>query len=376
MNIPFGNLTVGPYARELIAKVLDSGQLTEGPLTEQFEKLYAAKFGWKHAIATSSGTTAGEVVWAAIREIAELEHGQGDVLTPACAFVATANCILAAGMQPAFVDIELGTLNINPRGIQPGLDITMPVAIQHVSTMGKPTPISKIEQIAYDHDLWLVSDSCEAHGARLNASFADHYADAAIYSLYPAHLITAGEGGVICTDDDELASLCRSIKSHGRPAGCNFFNFQHVAFNAKFNELAAAIALESLESFDARYAKRRWVRQRLLEVLSPYEDNLILYRDGESEEIAPHAFAVILRDPYADVMPLYRHLEANSVEVKTLFGALPLHKAFRFMGHEPGEYAVAERVGKGGLHFSCAEYMEEEHVRYVAGLVGEFLRGR
>ncbi len=392
MKIPFGQIDAKTldFAKKNIARVLASGYLTEGKLTEEFEYQFARLFGWKHAIATSSGTTAGEVVWAAIREITGCGHSleysgsdqesPGEVFTPACAFVSTVSCLIAAGLKPKFTDVSLYTLNIDHTIVAKRCleYIDQEIAIQFVATMGKPTPIGLIATIADEHDLWLIGDFCEAHGSRIGKSevinglhfkgpYADSICDAAIYSLYPAHLICGVEGGVICTDNDDIANLCRSIKSHGRPVGSNYFDFQRVGFNAKWSDLHAAVGLASLEGFDERYKKRRWVRGRLIDVLSKFEGEIILYRDGDGEEISPHALPVVLRDEHADVKLLHRFLDSQGVEVKTLFGSLPTqHEAFQFLGHSLGAFPVSERVGRTGLHFSCGDFMEEEHINLVA----------
>ena len=237
-RVPFGDLRIGPLARRRVIEALDSNWISEGRFVREFEEKFAAKFGWKHAIATSSGTDAGMVVWSAVRELNGYNYAchrgvRSEVITPACAFVATGNCLLAAGIMPAFLDIELGTLNLDPGLIleeiredkfERGEDI---IGIQFVATMGKPTPVKEIAKITEECGLWLVYDGCEAHGAALyfdespagapantftKTIYADHLCDAAIYSFYAAHLIVSGEGGMICTDDNELAELCRSIK--------------------------------------------------------------------------------------------------------------------------------------------------------------------
>ena len=384
-RIPFGNLKIGDTARKYIDAALAKNWISEGDNVRLFEKQFSKKFGWKHAIATSSGTDAGIVVWSAVRELCGHSHAAarkdyqraGAAFTPACAFVATANCLLASGLRPVFVDVSLDTLNLNilylesamPWWIDNGL-----IGINFIATMGKPTPIGQIAAIADEHDLWLIYDGCEAHGATVlgERQYADRYADAAIYSFYAAHLIVAGEGGIICTDDDELAELCRSIKSHGRPAGSNFFDFERVGFNAKANELTAAIGLEGLERFDENFAKRREVRQKLIEALSSIENKLILYRDGPGEIISPHAFPILLRDESADIKPLYEYLELRGIQCKTLWGALSNHGAFSWMNIPRGTFPIAEAIGQRGLHFSCGQFLSNEDIDYIARIIGKF----
>jgi dTDP-4-amino-4,6-dideoxygalactose transaminase len=245
-----------------------------------------------------------------------------------------------------------------------------------VATMGNPAGLDTLLQ---ENEGWLIGDWCEAHGALLlDDEYADHYCDASIYSFYAAHLVVGGEGGAICTNNDELAALCRSIKSHGRPAS-GYFNFERIGYNSKWNEPAAAIALGSLERFDEMFEQRREVRAKLLRAFKPFEDKLLLYRDEPGQVISPHAFPIVSRgelfSTIGNVSRLYRMLEGNGVQCKTLFGSLPTqHDAFGFLGHTLGDFPVAEQVGRAGLHIGCHELITDDDIALIAKTVGEFLK--
>jgi len=394
-RVPFGDLKITKSSRDRLNDIATTSWVSEGRYVKEFEKKFAAKFGWKHAVAVSSGTDAGMIVWAAIRDLSGKCHtsksvyeydGIFMVITPASAFVATANCLLAAGCYPYFADIDLKTLNLNPVDVTRVLLSTIQ-GIQFVATMGKPSPLIQIADIAAKHALWLVGDFCEAHGAMVTSTdpdvvfstlgYADHLCDASIYSFYAAHLVIGGEGGIICTDDDELAKVCRSVKSHGRPSNSNYFDFQRIGFNSKWNEPCAAIALGSLENFDTTFERRREVRAKLLKALEPFEDKLILYRDGPGEIISPHAFPIVLReDNLLNTNLLYDLLEDKGIQCKTLFGSLPTqHKAFEFLGYKPDNFPVAERIGRTGLHFGCHEGITDDDIGLIADTIGEFFDG-
>ena len=382
-KVPFGILKITDSSKQRLEKIVESDWVSEGRYVREFEEAFAQKFGWRYCIATSSGTDAGIVVWSAIRELEGLQFGGGEVLTPACAFVATANCLLAAGVTPEFGDIDLSTLNLDPMlafGPQR-------LGVQFVATMGKPIPVDNIASALTENE-WLVGDWCEAHGAGFiedqsassdapprtftRSYYADQLCDASIYSFYAAHLVIGGEGGAICTNDGELAAMCRSVKSHGRPAD-GYFSFDRIGYNSKWTEPSAAIALGSLERFDEMFERRRLVRFKLLGALSHYEDELILYDDAPGEVICPHAFPIVLRDESTSIAPLYTSLEQAGVQCKTLFGSLPTqHKAFEFLGYKLGDFPVAERVGRTGLHFGCHELMTDEDVALIANTIGKF----
>lgn len=362
-RVSFGHIEVGEAGRRFLEEALSRNWISEGANVRQFEAEFAKRFGYRHAIATSSGTDAGIVAMSAL-----LERGArrtDEVITPALAFASTANCILAAGLAPKFVDVELETLNINPALIEEAVT-PRTKAIQVVHTMGKPCKMEEILAIAQRHHLSVIEDCCEAHGATRHGRLVGSFGALGLFSFYAAHLICSGEGGMISTDDAELAAVCRSVRSHGRRGGQLYFQFDRVGFNSKMNDLEAAIGREGLQMFDQIFAIRRRHLLRLWESLEPLEDRLIVYRDGPEEVISPHAFPMVLRDAQPSMEPLYAFLEAQGIQCKTLFGSLPTqHRAFAFLGYRTGDFPVAERIGRTGLHVGVHQYLSDDDISYV-----------
>ena len=377
-KILFGDLKIGDTARKYIDAALSKNWITEGDNVRLFEERFRQKFGWKHAVMTSSGSMAAIVLWSALRELTTAGWMKRSVITPACAFVSTANSLLAAGIWPEFVDIELETLNLDvslatleiPHGRNGD-----PLGIQYVAQMGSSVGIGRARDIAEKHDLYLVGDWCEAIGAKLNGEYAEHQCDAIINSFYAGHLLGAGEAGVIATDDDEIARLCRSIKCHGYGEGKRF-DFTRVGYNAKTTDIIAGIALEGIANFDSIFNERRKRRQTLIELLRPLEDRLILYEDCPGELVSPHAFPILIRDPNMDVVLLYDYLDRAGIECKSLFASLPTdHKAFAFLDYQKGDFPIAERVGKSGLHFGVTQFLNVEDLQYIADTIDNFFLG-
>jgi len=373
-RITFGHIEVGESGRRWLQEALDRNWVSEGPNVQRFEAVFAKRFGYRFCVATSSGTDAGIVAMSTL-----LERGarRGDeVITPALAFTASANCILAAGLVPKFVDVELDTLNSNPSLIDAAIT-PRTRAIQVVHTMGKPCRMDQILAIATRHHLLVIEDCCEAHGATLNGRVVGSFGAMGCFSFYAAHLICSGEGGMIVTQDEQLAALCRSIRSHGRRGGQLYFHFDRVGYNAKMNDLEAAIGLEGLEQFDQTFSIRRRHVKRVWELLEPLEDRLILYRDGPGEVICPHALPLVLRDERQSMEGLYQHLERRGIQCKTLFGSLPTqHGAFTFLGYRVGDFPVAERIGRTGLHVGVHQYLTDEDIDYIAESLRLYFEGR
>ena len=364
-RITFGQLLVGPTARRHVQEALDRHWVSEGPNVQAFERGFSAHFGYPHAVATSSGTDAGIVSWAALADAHGWSRGD-EVITPAAAFVATANAILAAGLTPVFVDISLETLNLDSSLIEAAIT-PRTRAIQAVHTMGRVCDMAAIKAIATRHKLAIVEDACEAHGASRDGAIVGTVGDAALFSFYAAHLICSGEGGMITTADADFAARCRSVRSHGRRNGELYFAFDRPGFNSKMNDLEAAIGLEGLEHFDATFARRRAIVAALRARLSRWEDRVFLPHEAANETLSPHAFPLVLRDPAANIEPLYAHMEQALIQCKTLFGSLPTqHRAFTFLGYPLGAFPVAERLHTTGLHFGVHQYLTDDDVTYVA----------
>ena len=370
MRISFGELRVGEIARQRIQACLEKNWVSEGENVRDFEQQFAAHFGYRHAVAVSSGTDACLVACATLHDRGA---ARGDeIIVPACSFVATSNAVLAAGFAPRFVDVELETLNIDPSKIEAAIG-PRTRAIQAVHTMGKPCEMEAICEIAERHDLLLIEDACEAHGATYHGTTVGQFGSLGAFSFYAAHLICCGEGGMIVTDDPELERCVRSIKSHGRPSGDIYFDFQRFGLNAKMNDLEAALGIEGLAGFDEVFATRKRLLQRLLEQTRDLEEYAHFLVEGPHEKVAPHAFPLVLRDPALDRRRLYAHLEERSIQCKTLFGSLPTqHGAFAFLGHRTGEFPVAEYIGANGLHFGCHQYLSDDDVDFAAETLHEY----
>ncbi len=371
-RITFGDLRIGSSARAYLQEALNRNWVSEGPNVRAFETGFAKHFGGRFAIATSSGTDAGIVAMQSLLE--DADRSKNEVITPALSFVASTNCILAAGLIPKFVDVELSTLNIDPEKIEAAIT-PRTRAIQVVHTMGKPCRMEPILEMANRHGLPVVEDCCEAHGATLKGQTLGTFGRMGLFSFYAAHIICSGEGGMILTNDPHQAQVCRSIRTHGRRDGQLYFHFDRVGFNAKMNDLEAALGREGLEQFDQTFQTRREHLTRLWDLLGDLEDRLLLFRDGPEEIICPHAVAVVLKDPNASMKGLYQFLESRGIQCKTLFGSLPTqHQAFAFLGYKTGEFPVAERIGEAGLHFGVHQYLSEEDIDYISETIHAYFR--
>ncbi|MBI2852135.1 MAG: DegT/DnrJ/EryC1/StrS family aminotransferase [Chloroflexi bacterium] len=372
MRISFGELRIGNTARKYVQAALDKSWISEGANVAKFESQFAARFGYGHAIATSSGTDADICSCASLYEFGA-KRGD-EIILPAACFVACANSILAAGFTPKFVDIDLETLNIDPNKIEEAVT-GKTRAIMAVHTMGKPCEMDSILQIARAHNLMVIEDSCEAHGATYKGKVIGSMGDMGTFSFYPAHVVVAGEGGMVVTAREEIDHVVRSVKSHGRPFGSIYFDFQRIGFNSRMNELTAAVGLEGLECFDETFNTRKKNFYQLLKLTERLSEYLYFLKEESYEKVSPHAFPLVLKDKKYDGPRLYKYLESKGIQCKTLFGSLPTqHKAFKFMNYECGQFPVSEYVGENGLHFGMHQYMTDDDLHYISDTLKAYFK--
>jgi dTDP-4-amino-4,6-dideoxygalactose transaminase len=364
MRVNFGELKIGKIAKDRIKNAVDSNWVTQGKNVKEFEEKFAKQFGYKHAVATSSGTDA---CIASLASLYEFGAKRGDeVIVPADTFVATANAVLAAGFMPKFVDNELETLNINPELIEENIS-EKTVALMPVHLMGKPCKMDSILNIAKKHNLKVIEDCCESHGAKYKNKYIGTIGNMGAFSFYVAHVVICGEGGVVVTDDDQIADVVRSVRSHGRPTGSIFFDFQRFGLNLRMNDLTAAIGIEGITYFEKTFKKRKENMYKLLKLTKDLEDFAYFIKEEKHEIISPHAFPLVLKDPKYNCKKLYKYLESKGIQCKTLFGCLPTqHRAFKFINHKYGDFPIAEYIGENGLHFGVHQYLTDDNLKLIS----------
>lgn len=226
---------------EEVVKILKSGFIAQGPKVVEFEQKFAEYVGVEHAVATSSGTTALHLALLSLG----IENGD-EVITTPFSFVATGNSILFTGARPVFVDIEPKTYNLDPQKIDEAIN-NKTKAIMPVHLYGQPADMNPIKKIADEHNLFVIEDAAQAHGAIYHNQMTGSLGDMACFSFYPTKNMTTGEGGMITTDNSDLADALRKLRSHGESE-----RYKHVmlGYNFRMTDIAAAIGLVQLKRLD------------------------------------------------------------------------------------------------------------------------------
>ena len=368
-RVPFGTVSVTDRAKELINQAIESNWLTRGKFVEEFEQKFADIFGVKYAVAVSSGTDADAISCAMLYDFGA-QRGD-EVIVPALTFVATANAVLQAGLNPVFVDVDRYTLNMDPTKIEDAItDRTR--AIMPVHLMGKPAAMDEMNAIAKKYELMVIEDAAEAHGAEYNGQKIGSIGDVAAFSLYAAHIVTTIEGGIAITNNEKIAQAMRSLRNHGLVGK---FQFQRIGFSAKMNELEAAVGLGNIEIFDQILSKRRENLLYLLERFKKFDEYFITLNEESHEKIGPHAFSIILKENCKFTKDEFvKYIEENGVDSRNLFYSIPTQcDSYAYLGKKIGDFPEAEYCSNHGTHIGIHQHLEQDQLDHVIDVVEKFL---
>jgi len=238
---------IGEDEKRAVCSVLDSGMIAQGPKVKEFEEFFAKFIGTKYAIATSAGTTA---LCTALHSLGI--KSSDEVITTSFTFIATANSILDCGAKPVFADIDPKTFNIDPAKItQKITSKTKALLIVHL--FGQPCDMQPILDICKKHNLKLVEDCCQAHGAEYKGQKVGTFGDCGIFSFYPTKNMTTCEGGIITTNDEKLMEACKLYRDHGSKVK---YSHETIGFNFRMTDVYAAIGLVQLKKLNGFNKKR------------------------------------------------------------------------------------------------------------------------
>ena len=321
--------------------------LTTGRYAEQFERAFARKIGVRHALLCNSGSSANLLALSTLTS-PKLEDRQikaGDeVITVAAGFPTTVNPIVQNQLTPVFLDIEMGTYNIDVNYLEEAISPkTKVIMIAH--TLGNPFNLDAVMEVANRHNLWLIEDNCDAVGSTYNGRNTGTFGHMATTSFYPAHHITMGEGGCVLTKSPVLKKIVESFRDWGRDCWCapgetntcgkrfdwqlgdlpcgydHKYIYSHIGYNLKMTDMQAAVGVAQLDKLDQFTAVRKQNFQHLYDGLKPFEEYLILPEATPNSDPSWFGFLVTVRpDAPFSRNDLVRYLEENHIATRQLFG--------------------------------------------------------
>jgi CDP-6-deoxy-D-xylo-4-hexulose-3-dehydrase len=395
------------FGEEELRSLVDSSldfYLTASRFTEEFEAGVADYLGLSDALFVNSGSSANLVALTTLTSpsLGERRLKPGDeVITVAAGFPSTVAPIVQNGLVPVFVDVRLGDYNADPDQLRAAVSPrTRAIMLAH--TLGVPFDLDTVMELVEKHHLWLVEDNCDALGSRFRDRLTGTFGHLATLSFYPAHHITTGEGGMVVTDDDELARIARSVRDWGRDCYCaggenntcgkrfgqqfgslpygydHKYVYSHLGYNLKATDMQAAIGCAQLARLDDFIAARKRNHARLLEALRPYEDRLILPVASPHTDPSWFCFVITVREDAGFTRnELTGFLEANRIETRNLFsGNLLRHPAFetierRVVGELTNSDAVMNRTFFVGVYPG----IDDARMDFMIDALGRFMTG-
>ena len=342
---PSGKLIDASEIKLMVEAALD-GWLTTGRFNAQFEQRLAQFIGVQHLITVNSGSSANLVAFQTLTSprLGDRAIQPGDeVIGVAAGFPTTVNPILQFGAVPVFVDVELGTYNIDASLIEAAIS-TKTKAIMLAHTLGNPYNLEVVTALCRKHGLWLIEDCCDALGSTYQGRMVGTFGDIGTLSFYPAHHITMGEGGAVFTNNAELKSIAESFRDWGRDCYCapgkdntcgqrfcqklgslpqgydHKYTYSHLGYNLKITDMQAACGLAQLDKAEQFIAQRRQNFAYLHAQLRDCEEFLILPQATEHADPSWFGFPITLRESApVSRLDLLTYLDQNKVGTRLLF---------------------------------------------------------
>lgn len=341
MKIPLSSPDIGAVERRAVLDVLESSELSLGPKLLEFERAMARYAGVRHAVGVNSGTSGLQLI------VRALGIGAGDeVITTPFSFIASANCIVVEGARPVFVDIERDSCNLDVAGIERAIT-PRTKAILGVDVFGRCADWDRIEALARARGLAVIEDSCEAIGAESHGRRAGSFGDAGCFGFYPNKQMTTGEGGMILTNRDDLAALCRSLRNQGREDGEGWLLHARLGFNYRISDINCALGLAQLSRLEDMLARRAAVADLYRERLAGLK-GVVPPSPVAEGRLSWFVYVVRLADRYGreDRDRVLQGLRSEGIGCNNYFSPIHLQPFYadRF-GYRPGDFPVTEQVG-------------------------------
>ncbi len=347
--IPHGKHHITDADKKAVIEALESDFITQGPRIAEFENAFAEYVGAKYAIAVANGTAALHVCAMAL----DVKPGQ-KVITSPLTFVASANCVRYCGGEVIFADIDPETYTIDPKKVRAILEADAKdiVGIIPVDLTGRPADLPALREIADEYGLWMIEDACHAPGGFYHDAEGKQYqcgdgnlADMAIFSFHPVKHIACGEGGMITTNDPELARKARLCRTHGitkDPAemikndGGWYYEMQELGYNYRFTDFQAALGSSQLQRAVPNLQRRREIAQKYAEAFSRLPE--ILHQSGDVKGHAYHLYVIQVNHR----KELYDFLRSYGVLTQIHYIPVHLQPYYQQFGWKMGDFPQAE----------------------------------
>jgi perosamine synthetase len=371
VKIPLCRPETGPDELNAIKEVLDSGWLAHGPKVKQFEEDFASYIGVKYAVSVNSCASA---LQAAIMATG----AKGEIIVPSFTFPASANSIVNAGCKPVFCEIRKDTLNIDIDDVKKKLTKNT-IGIMPVHYAGQPCEMDEIVKICNDKKLFLIEDSAETIGGTYKGKKTGNFG-IGCFSFYPTKNITTGEGGMVTTDNPDIAESVRTIRGHGITKGAYEREAQAKpwirvsilpGYNFRMNEISAAMGIVQLKKMDSMNIRRREHAKYLSSKLSKFKE--ITLPIEAKDAYHTYQMYIIRLDESVDRDGFVIYLRNNNVEASVHFYP-PVHLHDYYMeqyGYKAGDLPITEKISSKVVTLPMFPSLTKEEMEVMAKTIGE-----
>lgn len=372
--LPYGRHSVDDSDIQAVTEVLRSDWLTTGPKIAEFEEAVAAYVGAKFAVVMSSGTAALHAAAFA----ANLKPGDEAITTP-LTFAASANCVLYQGARPVFADVRSDTLNIDPAGIEAKVS-SRTKALIPVDYAGQPVDMDEINDIADRRGLAVIEDASHALGGLYKDRSVGSLATMTVFSLHPVKQIATGEGGIVTTDDADLARKLRTFRNHGitsdarerQEGGSWYYEMELLGYNYRITDFQCALGTSQLKKLPEWLARRRAIAARYTAEFNRVS-GIIPPSTLVDRESAWHLYVIRLKlnDLRVGRDKVFRALRAENIGVNVHYIPVPWHPYYQRLGYERGQQPIAEDAYESMISLPMFAAMSDKDVADVVEAVNK-----
>lgn len=402
-SVPPSGKVIGAGELQSMTEAVLDGWLTTGRFNEAFEKRLAKYLGRRCVLTTNSGSSANLLAFSALTSprLGDRAIKPGDeVIGVAAGFPTTVNPILQFGAVPVFVDIEMGTYNIDPALIEAAIG-PKTKAIMLAHTLGNPFDLGVVRALCDKYGLWLIEDCCDALGSTYQGRMVGGFGDIGTLSFYPAHHITMGEGGAVFTDSPLLKRIIESYRDWGRDCYCapgedntcskrfcwqmgdlpqgydHKYTYSHLGYNLKITDMQAACALAQMDRVDDFVAARKRNFAWLSDRLAGCADQLILPQATRDSDPSWFGYPITLRDGCGiNRVELVRYLDEQGVGTRLLFaGNLTRQPYMQGLNYRvSGELPVTDKIMNDTFWIGLWPGLSDDHLEHAARCLETYLQ--
>lgn len=359
--IPIYEPWLGETEEAYVLDAVRSGWISSlGQYIGRFEQAFAEFCGVEHGVSVSNGTAALHLALHALG----IGHGD-EVIVPALSFVASANAVYYTGARPVFVDVDRHTWTLDPEQFEAAITARTR-AVMPVHLYGHPAPMREINDIAARHELVVLEDAAEAHGARMNGSRVGALGRIGAFSFYGNKIITTGEGGMLTTNDGLLADRCRMLRDHAMPPERRYWH-EEVGFNYRMTNLQAAVGVAQLERIEQFLSRKREIAAAYLAGMENIPGITLPYEQPGYTNVY-WMVSILIEDPFPlNRDELIRELRSRGIDSRPFFH--PLDTLPFYAEEKP--CPTAHYLGLCGLNLPSFPRLDDSQIEYICATLRE-----